>query len=74
MSSPYMNMVTSFGAILLSVVCFMYGLDFILEQEQRTRTTICQVFQSFNTFNNIWKLFCTTFLYLKNYSKIVHFA
>ena len=47
MSSPYLNMVTSFGAILLSIVCFMYGLDFILEQEHRTRTILCQVLNSF---------------------------
>ncbi|XP_053408563.1 probable G-protein coupled receptor 156 [Mercenaria mercenaria] len=43
MSSPYMNMVTSSGAMLLSAVCFLYGLDFILEQRQWTRTVMCQV-------------------------------
>lgn len=43
MSSPYMNMVTSVGAIGLSVVCFLYGLDFVLDRKHRALTALCQV-------------------------------
>lgn len=43
MSSPYLNIVTSFGGILLSAVCFLFGIDYILEKDLDKLTMMCQV-------------------------------
>lgn len=43
MSSPCMNMVTGFGAILLCVVCFLFGVDFLLTDRHGVQSALCQV-------------------------------
>ena len=43
MTSPVLNLLISLGAVLLSISCFLFGLDFIVAGNLQGLSILCQV-------------------------------
>ena len=43
MTSPILNLLISLGAVLLSISCFLFGLDFIIADNLHGLSALCQV-------------------------------